>query len=332
MKTVSVLVVIVNYRTAELTVEAIASLEGEVLARGDAHVVVVDNGSDDGSAALIARGIEQRGFGGWCTLKAVDRNGGFAAGNNAALDCYRETMGQELPEFVWLLNPDTLAHAGAIGALVDFLRAHPRVGIAGGRCLWEDGRVRYSAFRFISPVTELIAAVNFGPFTRLLGGRNVGVEPTDQPARVDWVSGSSLMMRRTVIDTIGPMDEAYFLYFEETDFCAKASDAGFEIWTVPASVITHIGGQATGASGEQRRLKRRPRYWFESRARFLVRRYGVAGAHLANFSWLAAYPLGRLIGSLRGHRGHESPRIWRDFAAANYGRGGLMYRASDLSA
>lgn len=324
MTPVSVLVVIVNYRTPALALEAVASLEAQVRAHGDAHVVLVDNGSADGSAEAMRHGLAARDIRDWCTLLPVDRNGGFAAGNNAALHWYRDAAGA-LPEFVWHLNPDARAHAGALAALTRFMAAQPAAGIAGSLCLYEDGGVQPSGFHFHSPRTELVAAINFGPVTRLLGGE-LTVPPGSAPARVDWVSGSSFMVRRAVFDAIGMMDEGFFLYFEECDFSARAAAAGFETWTVPASVVTHLGGQSTGQSGAAEYVNRRPRYWFAARARFFRRRYGVAGAHLANWLWLLGHPFGTAISRLRGRRRAEPPQLWRDFLTQYYGRGGLMYR------
>jgi GT2 family glycosyltransferase len=324
MKPVSVLVVIVNYRTPVLALGAAAALEADIAERGDAHVVIVDNGSGDDSAATIARGIEERGYGDWCSLLAETRNGGFAAGNNVGIAWYRHETGM-LPDYAWLLNPDTIAEPGALGALVDFLRDHPEVGLAGSRCLEPDGTVWPSAFRFQSPRTELNAAINFGPITRLLGNPVIAPPQPESPARTDWVSGTSMMVRREVLERVGPMDEGYFLYFEETDYCARAAEAGFQSWTVPASRVKHIGGQATGVTGEQRAQKRRPRYWFASRARFLIHQYGVGRTHLANLLWLAGYPLGRLIAGLRGRKSDDPPRFWRDFLLAYYGPAGIMY-------
>jgi GT2 family glycosyltransferase len=331
MPQTSVLIIIVNYRTPALALEAAASLEAEVAARGDTHVVIVDNGSGDGSAEVLAAGIVERGMKKWCDLLPVAENRGFAAGNNQGLRWYEERTGA-LPDFTWLLNPDTTAHPGAIGALTAFLTDQPRAGIVGSRCLWEDGRIRFSSFRFPSVATELAYAIGFGPITRLLGHREVVLPIAEQPTRADWVSGSSFMIRRAVIERIGVMDEGYFLYFEESDYCARAIDAGFEIWTVPESVITHIGGQATGLTGAQRRLNRRPRYWFAARARFFVRRYGSAYANLANILWLLAYPVGRLIGAIRRKRRDEPPFFWWDFLTNYYGRRGLMYGIGKIRA
>lgn len=332
MKPVPVLVIIVNYRTPELALAAAASLQDEVRTRGDTHVVIVDNGSGDNSVDTLSAGIARHGFHRWCTLLPVDLNSGFAAGNNAGLRWYQRETGGQLPRYSWLLNPDTLAHAGAASALISFLNSHPAAGIAGGRCLWEGGEVRHSAFRFPSPASELMGAVNFGPLTRLLARREVPLPIPSVPTQVEWVGGSSFMIRREVIERIGMMDEGYFLYFEESDYCARAIAAGFEVWTVPDSVITHIGGQSTGVTGAARRLNRRPRYWFYSRARFLTRRYGPGMAHLANLLWLAGYPLGSALALLRGRRRDDPPRLWRDFLTHYYGRNGLMYDTDEMMA
>lgn len=335
MMPVSVLVTIVSYRTADLSIDALAALAPEVVARGDTYVVVVDNGSGDGSVERIAAAIAARGFGGWCTVIA-EANGGFAAGNNNGLRHYRRAFGRAgedapIPEFVWLLNPDTVPQPGAIGGLVDFMRAHPDVGIAGGRCCWPDGRVRHSMFRFHSPRRELMAAIGFGPMTQLLGGDTVSMGVADQPMRVDWVSGSSLMIRRDVIETIGMMDEGYFLYFEETDYCARAADAGFACWSVPESRIIHIAGQSTGVTGTAGRANRRPLYWFESRGRLFLSRYGAARTHLANLAWILGFPIGRLLAALRRRPRSEPPFFWWDFLRAAYGPHGIMYRTRELT-
>ncbi|HWI84907.1 MAG TPA: glycosyltransferase family 2 protein [Sphingomonas sp.] len=335
MTPASVLVTIVNYRTADLAIEALAALEPEVVSRGDTYVVVVDNGSGDRSVERIGDAIAARGFGAWSTVIA-ETNGGFAAGNNNGLRHYRRafgTAGQEapVPDFVWLLNPDTIPQPGAIAGLVDFMRANPGVGIAGGRCCWPDGRVRHSSFRFHSPRRDLMAAVGFGPFTRLLGGDPVSMGVSDIPVCADWVSGSSFMIRRDVIETIGPMDEGFFLYFEETEYCARAADAGFSCWSVPESRIIHIAGQSTGVTGTAGRANRRPLYWFESRGRLFLSRYGRASTHLANLAWILGFPIGKLIAAIRRRPRSEPPYFWWDFLRAAYGPNGIMYRTAELT-
>lgn len=329
MRAAPILVLIVNYRTAVLTVQAAGSIVDEMRQRGDAHLMIVDNGSADGSADAIGAAIAERGWHDICSLLALDDNRGFAGGNNAGLAAYRELWGS-WPDIVWLLNPDTVAEPGALGALAFFLEQRPEAGLAGGRCLRPDGTIRPSAFRFHSPLSDFAEALDFGPLRRLLGRHDVLMPILDEPFRADWLSGSHLMIRGALFDRIGMLDPGYFLYFEETDFAARAADAGIEAWHVPASRIVHIGGQATGLT-EAAPLQRRPRYWFASRARFFVRRYGVARTHLANLLWLVASPAGALLARLRGRPRQDPPQLWSDFLVHHYGPGGLMYRTRELA-
>ncbi len=330
MNLAPILVLIVNYRTPALTLQAIRSVATEVRVRGDAQILIVDNGSGDGAAEEIEAAIAEEGFGDCCSLLATDENLGFAGGNNAGLEHYRR-VANRWPDYVWLLNPDTIAQPEALNVLVDFMKARPEAGLSGGRCLRLDGTIRHSAFRFHSPLGEFATEFDLGPLRRMLGRHDVVMPIVDHPFRAEWLSGSHLMIRGAVFDRIGLLDPRYFLYFEETDFCARAAEAGFEAWHVPASRIVHIGGQATGVT-ETRATARRPRYWFASRARFFLRRHGVARTHLANLLWLMATPPGALLARLRGRPRHDPPRLWRDFLIHYYGPGGLMYRARELSA
>lgn len=330
MKFAPILVLIVNYRTAALTVQAVKAIAPEIRDRGDAHILIVDNGSGDGSAVHIERAIGEASLGDCASLLVLDSNRGFAAGNNAGLEHYRAITGH-WPSHSWLLNPDTVAEPGALGALVDGIAQRPQAGLAGGCCLRSDGTARHSAFRFHTPLSEFLTALDFGPLRSLLARHDVVMPISDTPFRAEWLSGSHLLIRDAVFERIGLLDPAYFLYFEETDFSARAAQAGFEAWHIPASRIVHIGGQSTGLT-EHRPAARRPRYWFASRARFLLRRYGLAQTHLANLLWLIAAPPGALYARLRGRRRHEAPRLWRDFLFHYYGPGGLMYRARELAA
>lgn len=330
MKPAPILVLIVNYRTAELTVRAVEAILSEVRARGDAQILIVDNGSGDGSADIIAAAIDRLDIADCCTLLPLDGNLGFAAGNNAGLAHYRAVNEGGWPDYSWLLNPDTEAESGALGALVDFLGSHADAGLAGGRCLRSDGSIRHSAFRFHTPLTEFVTALDLGPLRRLMTRYDVVLPVAEQPFRAQWLSGSHLMIRGAVFERIGLLDPAYFLYFEETDFCARAAAQGFEAWHVPASRIVHLGGRSTGLT-EAKPQERRPRYWFASRARFLLRRHGLAKTHLANLLWLLAAPLGTLFAWLRGRPRHEPPRLWRDFLCHYYGLRGLMYRPRKLA-
>ncbi len=310
------LVVIVNYRSADLTVDCLASIEAEVLGRPGTSVVVVENASGPDQTATIARAIEDRGWGGWARLVEAGRNGGFAAGNNVALG--PALADPRPPRLVWLLNPDTLARPGALGALVDFLDRRPDVGLAGSRLEDPDGTRQGSAFRFPSLLGELEGGLRFGPASRILRN-HVAVAPVgDEPCPVDWVAGASLMVRREVFDAVGLLDEGYFMYFEEVDFCRKAGRLGFPCWYVPASRVVHLVGRSSGVTAASERRKRRPRYWFEARRRYFRANHGRPLAFAADLTHALAYSTYRARRFLqRKPDGDPHLMLW-DFVRYNF--------------
>ena len=309
----SVLVVIVNYRTAGLVLDCLRSLAAEVAANPGTRVVVTDNASGDDSLDRLRPEIDRLD---WCELMPLPRNGGFAYGNNEAIRAGQRGQFGPVPEFVWLLNPDTLAHAGAIRELVNFLKMNPEVGIAGGRTLDGDGEVYPSAFRFPSVRGEVESVLRFGPATRLLWRRRVTLPISDEPTPVGWVAGASMMVRRAVFDDVGLMDEKFFMYFEETDFCLRAKKGGWPTWYVPGSVITHLIGQSSGATGKRLAAdaKPRPRFWFDSRRRYMRKHFGPARARLADALFLVTTPASRILQRARRGPRMDPPRLWRDFA------------------
>jgi N-acetylglucosaminyl-diphospho-decaprenol L-rhamnosyltransferase len=286
-------VAIVNYRTGPLVVECLRSLAGEVAAHPGSRVTVVDNCSGDDSGDVIASAIAREGWGNWAELRRAPVNGGFSYGNNQVV---RPALASgHAPAFFWILNPDTRLEPGAMTELVDFLEAHPRVGIAGSSMRNGDGSLWPHAFRFPSIWSEMASGLRLSLVGRLLKNRVVlRTMPQDAPSQVDWLPGASMLVRREVFETVGLMDEGYFLYFEETDFCLAAHRAGWETWYVPQSVITHIAGQSTGVTGEQALVKRRPQYWFDSRRRYWVKNHGRAYSAATDLVWALAYSTSRL--------------------------------------
>jgi N-acetylglucosaminyl-diphospho-decaprenol L-rhamnosyltransferase len=277
-----VVVVIVNYGTAGLSIDCLRSLEPEVGRHPRMRVVVADNASPDGSGAVIAQAIEQHGWSAWARLEQMPRNGGFAYGNNAVLRDVHS--GALAASYVWLLNSDTVVRPGATQALIDAMGANPTVGIVGS-CLEDpDGTQQHSAFRFLSIMSEFESSVGLGPITKLLAKWQVAPRPARTNARFDWLSGASMMIRREVVRDIGPMDERYFLYFEETDFCRKAAAAGWTSLFVADSRVVHLVGRSTGVTDKSQPERRRSAYWFQSRRRYFVTNHGrvyAIGADLA---------------------------------------------------
>jgi hypothetical protein len=305
-------IVIVNYRTADLVIDCLRSLEPEVRSIDGVQVTVVDNRSDDGSIERLRSCIDTQGWSGWARLLASPVNGGFAYGNNEAL---RALMAAPVaPRYCWLLNSDTVVHPGALRALVEFMEAHPNCGIAGGALQNADGSEWPFAFRFPTLLGELERGMRLGLLSRLLRRHIVAQRmPTDRPVRVDWVPGASMMIRFDVLAAVGLMDEDYFLYYEETDYCLQAERAGWQTWYVPASRVVHIAGQSTGVTGAQAQLRRLPSYWFNSRRRYFVKNHGRVYAAACDSVWLLSFLGWRLRRRLQSKADLDPPALLADF-------------------
>jgi len=310
MSDIEVVVVIVTYRSADLTIDCLRSIEVERTTPGiGIRVIVVDNASQD--APLIQEAIETSGWSSWVTLLEAPRNGGFAYGNNLA---FQRAYEQGPPAYLHMLNPDTQIHKGAISSLVRFLEACPNVGIAGSSLEWPDGGKWPIAFKFHSMLSELEEGLQFGLASRLLRRWVVATQmsPLSQP--IDWVPGASMMIRRGVLDSIGGFDENYFLYFEETDFCFRAKKAGFPTWYVPESRVMHIAGSSTKVTERKAVPKRLPAYWFESRRRYFAANYGLCYAMAADAVALLAHGLGSLKRIARRRTDRVVPHFLADLA------------------
>lgn len=278
-------IVIVNYRSAKLVGDCLHSLFGERDSSCDWGVVVVDNASGDDSVPQLSHLLEAECWGDWVKLSPQARNGGFSFGNNVGIRLCLDSG--EMPEYFMLLNPDTVVRPGAIRALIEFLDTHPSVGIAGSLLENPNGTVDCSAHQMPSPLGELEGAARLGVLSRLLKKHRVSPPLQSHSHKCDWVSGAAMIVRRQVIEEIGLMDERFFLYFEEVDYCARAKKSGWECWYVPESRVMHLEGAATGI---QAVAKRRPAYWYDSRRRFFVKHQGVVGLFLSDFFWV----IGRL--------------------------------------
>jgi N-acetylglucosaminyl-diphospho-decaprenol L-rhamnosyltransferase len=304
------LIVILNYRLPDLTIDCLQSLEGEI-GRCRARVVVADNASADGSVQRIGSAIAVRGWESWASVLPLDTNGGFAYGNNAAI---RPLLDSPQPlELIMLLNPDTVVRPGAIDALVDFMAQHPEVGIVGSQLEDREERPQPSGFRFPTILSELDGGLRLRLFSRLVAHRTVLLPPSASAYRVGWVSGASMMIRRSVFDLIGLLDEGYFLYFEEVDFALRAAKAGWQCWVEPRSRVMHYQAQATEVDGLKAREKRRPTYWFESRRRYFVKHHGRAYAMAADALWALGYLSWRARRVLQRKPDPDPPKLLSDF-------------------
>ncbi len=309
-------IIIVNYRTSSLVVDCLRSLAPEVAEQPDCRVVVVDNASGDGSAQTLRDAVEREGWGTWAEVLPLERNLGFSAGNNAAL---RPLLASpQPPDYVLLLNPDTWVRPGAVRALVEFMEGRPDVGIGGSRMEYPDGEVQNSAFRFHTATSEFERGLRLGLMTRLLRRWVVAPQARAEAHPADWLSGASLMIRRAVFDSVGLLDEEYFLYYEEVDFCLRARAAGWRCWYVPESRVVHLVGQSSGVTGDRRTQRRVPRYWFESRSRYFRKHHGRVYALAADLAWLTAFSLWRVRRRIQRRPDPDPPGLLGDFVRFHF--------------
>jgi N-acetylglucosaminyl-diphospho-decaprenol L-rhamnosyltransferase len=306
------LVIIVNYKTADLTIDALASLGPELGRVPGSRAIVVDNDSQDGSGARLAAAIASRGWNRWATLIEAERNGGFAYGNNVGIRAAWKDGAR--PDYIHLLNPDTIVRPGALTTLLAFMDARPEVGIAGSRLEDPDGTPQRSGFRFPGVMSELDAGLRLGMVSKFLRRWEVAPPVQERDCQVDWVAGASMIIRDKVFDDVGLLDESYFMYYEEVDFILRARRAGWSCWYVPESHVVHLVGQASGVTDRQKVRRRRPAYWFESRRRYFVRHLGPLGAGLADLAYAAGAVTWRARRVVQGKPDDMPEKFLRDFA------------------
>lgn len=231
-------VIIVNYNTRDATLECIASVLAN--APTDTEIVLVDNGSQDGSADAVRRLHPQ------VIVDEAGENLGFAKGVNRGV---AESTG----EYVVLLNPDTIVLPGALHALLDFARTRPEYGVYGGRTLRRDGSVEKSSC-WGAPTLWSLFCFATGLSTAFSGStlfdpESLGDWQRDTVREVQIVTGCLLLMRRDQWESLGGMDETFFLYGEDAEFSIRAARKGLTPVIVPDATIVHDVGGSTTVSG-----------------------------------------------------------------------------------
>ncbi len=227
---VTLSIIIVNWNTRDLLAGCLASIYSHPPA-ATFEVIVVDNASADGSAALVQSQFPQ------VTLLTNANNPGFAAGNNQAIT---HSNGR----YLLLLNPDTIVRPGALDTLLTFMDTHPAAGAAGSLLLNPDGSLQHSCHPAPTLSREWWRLFHLD---HLFALARYPMEqwPQDRPREVDTIQGACLIVRREVIDQVGLLDDAYFMYSEEVDWCLRIRRAGWQLYWVPQAQVIHYGGQST---------------------------------------------------------------------------------------
>jgi hypothetical protein len=238
-------IIIVNYNTCDVLRDCLASIRqsvGEITYR----VVVVDNGSSDGSAAMV------RDEHPWAELIQSERNGGYAYANNLGLRAVGYEGGaalDALPRYALLLNPDTVLPPDALANTVAFMDAHPDVGIVGPRLVREDGSLDRACRRsFPTPAVSFYRFSGLGrlfPHSPRFGRYNLTYLDDRVQADVDSVVGAFMLMRAEALEAAGLLDEAFFMYGEDIDLCYRIKERGWRVVYYPQVTVLHLKGAAS---------------------------------------------------------------------------------------
>jgi GT2 family glycosyltransferase len=278
------------------------------------EIIVVDNASSDGSAAMVRQHFPQ------VRLIANDSNLGFAHGNNQGIAA---SQGR----YVLLLNPDTevvgpaaprtggtvkTGPAGgsvnrpeAVATLLTFLDAHPDVGVVGPQLRYPDGSIQPSRRRFPTLATAFVESTVLQPLfagSSLLRRYYVADRPDDVTQDVDWLVGACLLVRREAIAQAGPLDEGFFMYAEELDWCRRIKQAGWRIVYLPAAQVIHYEGK----SSEQNLAARDIRF-HSSKVRYFRQHHGARQAELLRLFLLGTFIWQLAVESVKWLVGHKRP-------------------------
>ncbi|MEL6475839.1 MAG: glycosyltransferase family 2 protein [Pseudomonadota bacterium] len=294
---------IINYRTPEMTLACVMSVLEDI---GDqnVHIALIDNASGDGSIPAIEAWLDAHPEAPVSFVKSP-LNTGFSGGHNLGIKAARAA-------FYLLLNSDAILRPGALAAFLAAGRANPNAGLIGPRVEGEDATPHTSAFRYPTPLSELIRGAETGPITRLFATRDVPLAPVPDPSQIEWVSFACVLIRHTLIEELGEMDEGYFMYFEDTDTCWRAHKAGWRVIQAPEARMVHYRGGSAPVKKLAAAKKRLPGYFYAARTRVFYKLHGRLGLLAANLAW----HLGRAIAQARRLAGKPVPQAnaqeWRD--------------------
>jgi len=287
-------VVIVNWNVRELLRRCLRSVLASGRLGGLAmEVIVVDNASSDGSAEMVREEFPE------VRLIANEENLGFTGANNQGIAASRG-------RYLLLLNPDAEVLGDALGAMVDYMDAHPDVGALGPMLLNPDGSVQSSRRRFPTLATAFLESTIFqwelSRDNRILRRYYVLDRPDDEVQEVDWVTGACILMRREALEEVGPLDEGFFMYSEELDWCRRARERGWKVVYLPTARVVHYGGKSSEQVVPFRHIQ-----FQRSKVRYFCKHHGRLWAWFLRLFLLAMYAYLLIVESLKWLVGHKRP-------------------------
>jgi N-acetylglucosaminyl-diphospho-decaprenol L-rhamnosyltransferase len=285
-------IVIVNWNVRELLRHCLSSIYQATEASFELEAIVVDNASGDGSVVMVGESFPQ------VHLIANDENLGFTRGNNQAI-------AQSRGRYVLLLNPDTEVVGGALSTMVQYMDTHPQAGALGPQLLYPDGSVQPSRRRFPTIATAFLESTvlqQWFPDNRVLRRYYIRDRGDDEVQEVDWVVGACLLARRQAIEQVGLLDEKFFMYSEEMDWCRRFKERGWRVVYLPTAQVIHHEAK----SSEQ--VKSLQHIQFQrSKALYFRKHHGRWQAEVLRLFLLITYVYQLLLESLKWLVGHKRP-------------------------
>ncbi len=304
------LIAISSYRVTGLTIDCLRSLSQEIHRVPGTRVGVCENGTGGDAAERLRRAIDENGWSSWVELIEVHPNRGFTGGTNAVIRPALES--DDPPEYVLLLNADTIVLEHALDTLVAFMDDHPKAGMAASTFLSLAGKVQPTVFRFPGILNELDRGLRSQIVSKLLSPWAAVPPPPKQTCKADWLCGAGVILRRTMLEQIGLLDEGLYTYFDDVDMGLRARRSGWEAWYVPESRIIHLEGESTGVASHQKKPKRLPAYWYQARLRLFLKHYGALYTALADSAFIFGYALWRLRRRLQRKPDVDPPQMLID--------------------
>jgi len=298
-------VIVLNFRTPDVTIDCLKTLAQETAGNPGMKVILVDNASGDDSVPRIEAAIRDNGWtGGWLEFRPFDKNLGFAGGNNLVL---REQMALENPPaYLLLLNSDTLVSPGCIAACTKVMQEGAAIGAMSCMLRNRDGSVQNICRKFPTPLRESVRAFGLPwlvpPLFKWADLEDSGWDRTSGPRDVDWISGAFFFARTDALQEAGVLDQEFFFYGEDCEWCHRIWEHGWKIHFDPAPEIVHLGG----ASSDSTRVRNRQREIYTWKARFLIQRkcYGRLAERLVRGCYMTMFILRIGFASVTG-RGHS---------------------------
>lgn len=294
----SVAVIIVNYGTADLSIQSVESVLARSHGGRAVEVHLVDNASPGDDAERFRAASE--GWGDRVTLWLEDTNHGFGRGNNLVLHALaaRETP----PDYAFLLNPDAWLDNEAVDVLAGYLDAHPEVGAVGASVANPDSGPAVACFRFPGLAHETANAMKFGPYSKLMKNHLAPFPPERPTGPVDWVTGAAVMFRLSAVQGVDFFDPVFFLYFEEVDLMYRLTQAGWGIHYVQEAKVMHDEGSSTQVQSRATDRRRRPPYVYRSWRHYYSKTHGRGQALWAALCIYAAGAIGVPLAKLRSRQ------------------------------